>query len=69
MDETDNVKIEFKPIDEIEKNKVFMIATTEVNYNNIKRQISIIGPSRIDLAKIKGILNYLKNQIEKVFEK
>ncbi len=66
MDESNAVKIEYKPIDDSDKNKVFMVATTEIKYDNVTRQISVVGPSRTDLNKIKGILNYFKIQIEKV---
>lgn len=70
LDEEDHVKIEFKVNEENSNEKqVFAIATTEIIYGDIKRQISIIGPSRMEFGKIKGILNYLKSQIEEMFKK
>lgn len=68
LDEEDHVKIEFKVNNENANDKqVFAIATTEIVCGDIKRQISIIGPSRMEFGKIKGILNYLKSQIEDMF--
>lgn len=70
LDKNDYVKIEYKKADlENGDQQILAIASTEIEYDNIKRQISIIGPSRIEIGKIKGILNYLKSQIEEMFKK
>lgn len=70
LDKNDYVKIEYKKSNSLNgDNQILAIASTEIEYNNTKRQISIIGPSRIEIGKIKGILNYLKSQIEEMFKK
>lgn len=69
LDENNYVKIRFQKSNTEDKdNQLLAIASTEITYKNVKRQISIIGPSRIEIGKIKGILNYLKSQIEKMFK-
>ena len=67
LDEENNVKIEFTDPDENKHNSI-AIASTSVRLGNIERQISVVGPSRMQFSQIKGILNYLKLQIEEMFK-
>ncbi len=70
LDQKDNVKVEFKKtLTSDDVDKVIAIASTEIQYGDIKRQISVIGPSRIEIGKIKGILNYLKSKLEIMLKK
>lgn len=69
LDQKDHVKVEYKKtLTSDDTNHVIAIASTEIQYGDIKRQISIIGPSRIEIGKIKGILNYLKSRLEKMLK-
>lgn len=70
LDEKDHVKVKYKKtMDGDDPNQIITIASTEIVYGDVKRQISVIGPSRIEIGKIKGILNYLKSAIEHLFKK
>lgn len=59
--------IEFTEPDE-NKHNTIAIASTKIKIGTVERQISVVGPSRIQLGQIKGILNYLKSQIEEMFK-
>ncbi len=43
------------------------IATAKLNIKNQSHQISVVGPTRWDLKQIKGILEYITNQLEKIY--
>lgn len=45
--------------------KDLCIASTEISLPNNKTQISIVGPARMDFSNVKGILDFIKNEIEK----
>jgi heat-inducible transcriptional repressor len=40
------------------------IATTDINAKDTKHQLSIVGPTRMDYAEVKGLLEFIKEQIE-----
>jgi heat-inducible transcriptional repressor len=40
------------------------IATTTLNTKNNTRQISIVGPTRMNYSKAKALLEFLKNEVE-----
>ncbi|AAF30832.1 heat-inducible transcriptional repressor HrcA [Ureaplasma parvum] len=42
------------------------IATTQINLANTNHQITVVGPTRMDYAKIKALLDFLKIEIEKI---
>lgn len=70
LDEKDEVKVKYKKtLDGEDPNQIIAIASTEIVYGDTKRQISVIGPSRIEIGKIKGILNYLKSELEELLKK
>jgi heat-inducible transcriptional repressor len=43
-----------------------VIASTSIGYKDDKHQISIIGPTRIDYANVKGLLDFIKAEIENI---
>ncbi|MGL5640503.1 MAG: heat-inducible transcriptional repressor HrcA [Mycoplasmoidaceae bacterium] len=49
--------------------KDLCIASTEISLPNNKTQISIVGPARMDFSNVKGILDFIKNEIEKHWKK
>lgn len=54
--------------DEIGANGV-SVASTMINYNNQKHQLSVVGPTRMNYAEVKGILKFIKDEIEKIDSK
>jgi heat-inducible transcriptional repressor len=42
------------------------IASTSISANGSKHQLSIIGPTRMDYSKIKGLLDFIKSETEKL---
>ncbi len=48
--------------------KDLAIASTEISLPNNKTQISIVGPSRMDFSNVKGILDFIKYEIEKYWK-
>lgn len=44
-----------------------LACATITGIDNNKHQISVVGPNRMDYAKIKGILDYIKNELEKKY--
>ncbi len=54
--------------DEIGNNDI-SVASTTVNLNNQKHQLSIVGPTRMNYAEVKGILDFIKEEIEKINNK
>ncbi len=54
--------------DEIGNNNI-SVASTMINLNNQKHQLSVVGPTRMNYAEVKGILNFIKNEIEKIGSK
>lgn len=48
--------------------KDLCIASTEISLPNNKTQISIVGPARMDFSNVKGILDFIKNEIEKYWK-
>lgn len=47
--------------------KELAIATVNVKGKNNSRQISVVGPSRMDYSKVQGILDFLKEELEKKY--
>ncbi len=47
--------------------KQLAIATVNVKGKNNSRQISVVGPNRMDYSKIQGILDFLKEELEKKY--
>jgi heat-inducible transcriptional repressor len=47
--------------------KDLAIASINVKGKNDYHQISVIGPNRMDYSKIKGILDFLKENIERKY--
>lgn len=47
--------------------KDLAIATVNVKGKDNSHQISVVGPNRMDYAKIQGILDFLKEEIEKKY--
>lgn len=43
------------------------IASTKIKINQTEHQISVIGPDRMNYAPIKAILNFLKKELEEIF--
>lgn len=62
-----DVKIEFRTTDFNNSRQTIMIATTNIKIGNQQREISVVGPSRVEFGQIKGILNYLKSKIEEIY--
>lgn len=52
--------------DEIGVEGVSVASTTFNSGDGSKHQISVVGPTRMDYAKIKGLLNIFKEEIEKI---
>lgn len=48
-------------------NKELAIATVNVKGKDNSHQISVVGPKRMDYAKIEGILDFLKQELEKKY--
>ncbi|MGL4647609.1 MAG: heat-inducible transcriptional repressor HrcA [Mycoplasmoidaceae bacterium] len=44
------------------------IASTEIILPNNNTQISVIGPTRMDFSNVKGVLNFVKNEVEKYWK-
>lgn len=44
------------------------IASTNININNVSHEISVVGPNRLTYAKVKTLLNFLKEEIEGKFD-
>lgn len=42
------------------------VASTLIDSGGQKRQLAIVGPTRMDYAKIKGLLNLFKQEIERI---
>ncbi len=47
--------------------KELAIATVNVKGNDNSHQISVVGPNRMDYSKIQGILDFLKEELEKKY--
>lgn len=62
-----DVKIEFRSSSNNNPKQTIMIASTNINIGNQQRQISVVGPSRVEFGQIKGILNYIKSKIEEIY--
>jgi heat-inducible transcriptional repressor len=45
-------------------NKDAIVATTNIDLPESKRQISILAPVRADYASIKGVLEFIKYELE-----
>lgn len=54
--------------DEIGNNNI-SVASTMININNQKHQLSVVGPTRMNYSEVKGILNFIKDEIEKISSK
>jgi heat-inducible transcriptional repressor len=42
------------------------IASTSINSVEGKRQLAVVGPTRMDYAEIKGLLDFIKTEVEKM---
>ncbi len=62
-----DVKIEFRFPSNNNPKQTIMIASTSIKIGNQQREISVVGPSRVEFGQIKGILNYLKSKIEEIY--
>ncbi|MDE7433966.1 MAG: hypothetical protein K2M43_02445 [Mycoplasmoidaceae bacterium] len=51
--------------DEIGNNNI-AVASTMINIDNQKRQLSVVGPTRMNYSEVKGILDFIKSEIEKL---
>jgi heat-inducible transcriptional repressor len=45
------------------------VASTSITTNDTNRQLSIVGPMRMNYAKVKGLLNFIKNEVENMKQK
>jgi heat-inducible transcriptional repressor len=45
------------------------IASTSFSSNGSKRQLSVIGPTRMNYSEIKGLLEFIKTGVEKLNKK
>jgi heat-inducible transcriptional repressor len=45
------------------------IASTTISSNGSKHQLSLVGPTRMNYSQIKGLLEFIKSEIEKLSEK
>lgn len=62
-----DVKIEFRSSNNNNPKQTIMIASTSIKIGNQQREISVVGPSRVEFGQIKGILNYIKSKIEEIY--
>lgn len=62
-----DVKIEFRTSNNNNPKQTIMIASTSIKIGNQQREISVVGPSRVEFGQIKGILNFLKSRIEEIY--
>ena len=46
-------------------NKDIAVASTSIKTSNATKQISVVGPTRMDYAKVKGLLNFIKEELSK----
>ena len=46
-------------------NKDIAVASTSIKTSNTTKQISVVGPTRMDYAKVKGLLNFIKEELSK----
>jgi heat-inducible transcriptional repressor len=46
--------------------KNIAIASTSISSHEGKKQLSIVGPTRMNYSEIKGLLNFIKSEIEKI---
>ena len=46
-------------------NKDVAVASTSIRTGNSTKQISVVGPTRMDYAKVKGLLNFIRDELEK----
>ena len=74
--DTGHKNIEFDAYFETEGNKVtsvisdvnnkdVAVASTSIRTRNSTKQISVVGPTRMDYAKVKGLLNFIRDELEK----
>lgn len=54
--------------EEIGENDLLFASTDIVINKDNKTQISMVGPTRIDYSKIKGLLEFIKDEIEKYWK-
>ncbi|MDR0739506.1 MAG: heat-inducible transcriptional repressor HrcA [Mycoplasmataceae bacterium] len=45
------------------------IASTSISANGGKHQLSVVGPTRMDYSQVKGLLDFIKTEIEKLSSK
>ncbi len=46
--------------------KDITIASTTIKTNNTNKQISVVGPSRMNYSQVKGLLLFIKEELEKI---
>lgn len=44
----------------------FAIASTSINIPNVNKQIALVGPTRMDYSNAKALLDFLKEELEKI---
>ena len=42
------------------------VASTTIKTKDSTRQISVVGPSRMNYAEVKGLLQFIKEELEKI---
>lgn len=43
------------------------VSSTSIQIGDQKHQISVVGPNRVNINQVKGILEYLNNKLEQIF--
>jgi heat-inducible transcriptional repressor len=50
---------------ELSSNDDVVVASTTLESNSTTRHLSIVGPSRMDYGKVKSLLDFIKEELEK----
>lgn len=50
-------------------NSDISVASTTLEFNNQKHQLAVVGPTRMNYAEVKGVLNFIKDEIDKINNK
>jgi heat-inducible transcriptional repressor len=45
------------------------IASTSISSNGSKHQLSVVGPTRMNYSEVKGLLEFIKAEVEKLSNK
>ena len=46
--------------------KDLVVASTSIVTNSANHQLSIIGPTRMNYAEVKGLLDFIKSEVESI---